>query len=134
MLAVPYLIQTKGCIVNVSSIIGLRSFPNVLSYGISKSAIDQFTKCCALDLAPKQVRVNSVNPGVIVTELHKRGGMDDEAYAKFLERSSATHPLGRPGQVDEVAGTIAFLASDNASFITGAQVPVDGGKHAACPR
>ncbi|XP_064600953.1 3-oxoacyl-[acyl-carrier-protein] reductase FabG-like [Liolophura sinensis] len=134
MLAVPYLIQTKGSIVNVSSVNGLRSFPGVLSYCMSKSAVDQFTRCTALELAPKQVRVNSVNPGVVVTELQKRGGLNDEAYAKFLERSKETHALGRPGQPDEVARTIAFLASDDASFITGACLPVDGGRHAMCPR
>ncbi|KDR18660.1 uncharacterized protein LOC110830644 [Zootermopsis nevadensis] len=134
MLAVPYLIQTKGNVVNVSSVNGIRSFPGVLSYCMSKAAVDQFTRCVALDLAPKQVRVNSVNPGVVVTELQKRGGMDSEAYEMFLERSKHTHALGRPGQPDEVARAIAFLASDSASFITGETMPVDGGRHAMCPR
>lgn len=134
MLAVPHLVKTKGSIVNVSSVNGVRSFGGVLAYCMSKSAIDQFTRCTAIELAPKQVRVNSVNPGVIITEIHKRGGMDEEAYQKFLERCKTTHALGRPGQVDEVANTIAFLASDSASFITGAQIPVDGGRHAMCPR
>ena len=63
MLAVPHLIKTQGCIVNVSSVNGLRSFPGVLAYNISKSALDQLTRCVALELAPKKVRVNSVNPG-----------------------------------------------------------------------
>lgn len=134
MLAVPHLIQTKGSIVNVSSVNGIRSFPNVLAYNMSKSALDQFTRCTALELAPKQVRVNSVNPGVTVTELQKRGGLDEEAYTKFLERSKETHALGRPGQPEEVARAIAFLASDDSSYITGASLPVDGGRHAMCPR
>ncbi|KAL5010583.1 hypothetical protein ScPMuIL_012888 [Solemya velum] len=134
MLAVPHLIQTKGNVVNVSSVNGIRSFANVLAYNMSKSAVDQFTRCTALELASKQIRVNSVNPGVIVTELQRRAGLDDEAYKKFLERSTQTHPLGRPGTADEVARSIAFLASDEASFITGAQLPIDGGRHAACPR
>ncbi|KAL3891901.1 hypothetical protein ACJMK2_004143 [Sinanodonta woodiana] len=134
MLCVPHLVQTKGNIVNVSSVNGIRSFPNVLAYCMSKSAVDQLTRCCALDLAPKQVRVNSVNPGVIVTEIHKRGGLNEEAYQKFLERTKFTHALGRPGQVEEVASMIAFLASDDASFITGVQIPIDGGRHAMCPR
>lgn len=134
MLAVPYLIKSKGNIVNVSSVNGIRSFPGMLTYCMSKSAVDQFTNCVALDLAPKQVRVNSVNPGVIVTELQKRGGMNEEAYAKFLERSKETHPLGRPGVAEEVANTITFLASELASFITAVNVPVDGGRHAVCPR
>ncbi|GLH02339.1 Dehydrogenase/reductase SDR family protein 7-like [Gryllus bimaculatus] len=134
MLAVPHLITTKGNIVNVSSVNGLRSFPGVLAYNMSKSAVDQLTRCVALELASKKVRVNSVNPGVIITELQKRGGLNDESYNMFLERSKETHALGRPGNTEEVARAIAFLASDDASFITGANLPVDGGRHAMCPR
>lgn len=92
------------------------------------------TNCVALELADKKVRVNSVCPGVIETELHKRGGMDQLAYQKFLEHCQKTHALGRAGNVDEVAAAIAFLASDEASFITAVQLPVDGGRHAMCPR
>lgn len=133
-LAVPHLIQTKGNVVNLSSVCGIRSFPNVLAYNMSKSAVDQFTNCVALELADKGIRVNSVCPGVIKSELHKRGGMDDEAYDIFLEHCKKTHALGRTGNVEEVAAAIAFLASDSASFITGVQLPVDGGRHAMCPR
>ncbi|XP_034115471.2 uncharacterized oxidoreductase TM_0325-like [Drosophila albomicans] len=134
ILATPELIKTKGNIVNVSSVCGLRSFPGVLAYNVSKSAVDQFTRCVARELASKGVRVNCVNPGVIITELQKRGGLDDDAYAKFLERSKETHALGRPGEVGEVAAAIAFLASEDASFSTGVNLPVDGGRHAMCPR
>ncbi|XP_023019191.2 3-oxoacyl-[acyl-carrier-protein] reductase FabG-like [Leptinotarsa decemlineata] len=133
MLAVPHLIKTKGNIVNVSSVNGLRSFQGVLTYCMSKAAVDQFTRCTALDLASKQVRVNSVNPGVIRTNIHRKSGQSEE-YAAFLKRCQLTHALGRPGEVDEVARLIVFLASDDASFITGATVPVDGGRHAMCPR
>ena len=80
MSATPELIKTKGNIVNISSVNGIRSFPGVLAYNISKAAVDQFTRCIALELAPKQVRVNSVNPGVTITELQKRGGLSDEKY------------------------------------------------------
>lgn len=134
MLAVPHLIKTNGCIVNVSSVNGIRSFPGVLAYNLSKAAVDQLTRCVALELAAKNVRCNCVNPGVTVTNLHKRGGMDAETYAKFLEHSKTTHAMGRAGDADEVAAAIEFLASDAASFITGASLPVDGGRHAMCPR
>ncbi|XP_055855039.1 3-oxoacyl-[acyl-carrier-protein] reductase FabG-like [Episyrphus balteatus] len=133
-LVIPHLIKSKGNIVNVSSVAGIRSFVNALSYCVSKAALDQFTKCVALEMAPYNVRVNSVNPGVVVTEVHKRAGMDDEAYAKYLEHSKSTHALGRVGNVNEVAPAIAFLASDAASFITGALLAIDGGKSAMCPR
>ena len=106
----------------------------MLAYNVSKAALDQFTRCVSLELAAKQVRVNSVNPGVIITELQKRGGLDQEKYDKFLEHSKTTHALGRPGEAAEVARAIVFLASDDASFSTGVTLPVDGGRHAMCPR
>ncbi|KAM7363621.1 3-oxoacyl-[acyl-carrier-protein] reductase FabG-like [Cochliomyia hominivorax] len=134
MLATPDLIKSKGNIVNVSSVNGIRSFPGVLAYNISKMGVDQFTRCVALELAVKGVRANCVNPGVTVTNLHKRGGMDADTYAKFLEHSKNTHALGRPGTADEVADAICFLASDLASFTTGVSLAVDGGRHAMCPR
>ncbi|XP_072753477.1 3-oxoacyl-[acyl-carrier-protein] reductase FabG-like isoform X2 [Anoplolepis gracilipes] len=133
-LAVPHLIKTKGNIVNVSSVTGLRSFPGCLAYCMSKSAVDQFTRCIALELGPKQVRVNAVNPGVVITNLHRTSGMNEEQLKAFFDHSKDTHVLGRTGDVTEVAKTIAFLASDDASFITGATLPVDGGRHAMCPR
>jgi len=133
-LAVPHLIKTKGNIVNVSSVMGLRSCVGLLSYCMSKAALDQFTRCVALELASKQVRVNSVNPGVIATDIMKRRGVSEEQLESFYEYCKTTHPLGRIGDVSEVARTIAFLASDNAGYITGATLPVDGGKHAMSPR
>lgn len=126
--AIPFLEKTKGNIVNVSSVAGLRSFPGVLAYCVSKAAIDQLTRCTSLELAPKQIRVNAVNPGVVVTELHKRSGMDEESYAAFLEKSRQTHPLGRAGSADEIADLILFLASDKAGWITGATYSIDGGR------
>merc|ERR1719431_1379203 len=126
MLAVPHLIKTQGNIVNVSSVNGIRSFPGVLAYNVSKAALDQFTRCVALELASKKIRVNSVNPGVIVTQLQRTGGLDEERYAKFLEHSKSTHALGRVGQPEEVAKAICFLASDDATFSTGVCLPVDG--------
>ena len=100
------LVERKGNVVNVSSVNGLRAFPNVLAYCASKAALDQFTHCVALEMAPKGVRINAVNPGVTLTHLHRVSGMNDEAYAAFLERSKTTHPLGRVGQPEEVADLI----------------------------
>ena len=132
--AAPTLIERRGNVVNVSSVTGLRAFPGVLAYCVSKAAVDQLTRCAALELAAKGVRVNAVNPGVVVTEIHRRGGMTDEEYAAFLERSKQTHPLGRVGQADEIAELVLFLASDRASWITGASYSIDGGRGQTCAR
>jgi NAD(P)-dependent dehydrogenase (short-subunit alcohol dehydrogenase family) len=132
--ALPSLIERRGNIVNVSSVTGLRAFPGVLAYCVSKAALDQLTRCSALELAAKGVRVNAVNPGVVVTEIHKRGGMNDEAYAAFLEHSKTTHPLGRTGRPDEIATLVLYLASDQASWITGATYSIDGGRSQTCAR
>ncbi|HXT61698.1 MAG TPA: SDR family oxidoreductase [Pyrinomonadaceae bacterium] len=133
-LCAPHLIHTKGNVVNISSVTGLRSFPGVLAYCVSKAGLDQLTRCAALELAAKGVRVNAVNPGVVVTEIHKRGGMNDEAYAKFLEHSRTTHPLGRVGAPSEIADLVLFLASEKASWITGATYSIDGGRALTCAR
>lgn len=132
--AAPHLLATKGCVVNVSSVNGMRVFPNVMAYNVSKAALDHLTRCAAIELAPKGVRVNSVNPGVTVTNLHKRSGFSEEQYAAFLERSKETHPLGRPGQPQDIVGAILFMASDQASWITGESMPIDGGRHLTCAR
>jgi NAD(P)-dependent dehydrogenase (short-subunit alcohol dehydrogenase family) len=132
--AAPHLVARRGAIVNVSSVTGLRAFPGLAAYCASKSAVDQLTRCAALDLAPKGVRVNAVNPGVVVTNLHRRSGMAEEQYAKFLERSKETHPVGRPGQPEEIAELILFLASERSGWITGETIAIDGGRHLTCAR
>jgi NAD(P)-dependent dehydrogenase (short-subunit alcohol dehydrogenase family) len=118
----------------VSSVTGTRSFPGVLAYCVSKAGVDHLTRCAALELAPKGIRVNAVNPGVVVSNLHRRSGMTEENYAAFLERSKETHPLGRAGQADEIADLIVFLASSRAGWITGETVAIDGGRHLTCAR
>jgi NAD(P)-dependent dehydrogenase (short-subunit alcohol dehydrogenase family) len=132
--AAPALIASRGAVVNVSSVTGLRAFPGVLAYCVSKAGLDQLTRCAALELAAKGVRVNAVNPGVVVTNLHRRSGMAEDSYAAFLERSRDTHPLGRAGNADEIAELIAFLASDRAGWITGETISIDGGRHLTCAR
>lgn len=132
--SLPLLESAKGNVVNVSSVAGVRAFPNLLAYCVSKAAVDQLTRCAALDLAPKGIRVNAVNPGVVVTNLHRRGGMPEENYEKFLEHSKSTHPLGRVGQAHEVADLIYFLASENAGWITGVTYEIDGGRALTCAR
>jgi NAD(P)-dependent dehydrogenase (short-subunit alcohol dehydrogenase family) len=133
-LAIPHLEETRGNIVNVSSVTGIRAFPGVLAYCVSKAGVDQLIRCAALELAPKGIRVNAVNPGVIITNLHRRGGMDNQRYGAFLEHSKTTHPLGRVGTPEDVANLIVFLASEKAGWITGATHPVDGGRHQTCAR
>jgi NAD(P)-dependent dehydrogenase (short-subunit alcohol dehydrogenase family) len=132
--AFPHLKTRKGAVVNVSSVNGRRVFPGLAAYNTSKGALDHLTRGAAIDWAPHGVRVNAVNPGVTVTNLHRRAGLDEEKYAAFLARSKETHPLGRPGQVNDVASLIVFLASDQAEFITGETVAVDGGRHLTCAR
>jgi len=121
-------------IVNVSSIAGLRASTGSLAYKISKAAMDQLTRCSALELAPKGIRVNSVNPGVIDTDFFVNSGLSEKASDNFVkEKSKKIHALGRCGQPEEVAKAIAFLASLDASFICGQTLAVDGGRSITCP-
>ena len=132
--AAPHLSASRGSVVNVSSVTGLRAFPGVLAYCVSKAGIDQLTRCAALELAPNGVRVNAVNPGVVVTNLHRRSGMAEDSYASFLDRAKTTHPLGRLGTADEIAELIYFLASPASGWITGETIAIDGGRHLTCAR
>lgn len=128
------LVKSKGAVVNLSSVTGTRVFPGLVAYCVSKSAVDQLTRCAALEMAAAGVRVNAVNPGVVVSNLHKRGGMDDAKYAAFLEHSKETHPMGRPGTPEDVASLIRFLLSTESGWITGITANVDGGRHLTCLR
>ncbi len=133
-LTMPHLAARRGNVVNVSSVTGLRAFPGVLAYCVSKAGVDQLTRCAALELAPQGIRVNAVNPGVVRTEVHRRAGMGEDKYAAFLEHSQTTHPLGRVGEAREVADLILFLASERAAWITGATYSIDGGRAQTCAR
>lgn len=135
--SIPFLKQSSSefpsSIINISSVNGKQAFRGCASYCASKAAVDQLTRCASLDLAPFNIRVNAVNPGVVETPLQRRGGMSDENYHAFLERSiNITHPLaaalGRVAQPEEVGELISFLASRNAAFITGECIAIDGGR------
>lgn len=113
--------QKNGSIVHVSSIAGLDGFPGQLEYSASKAALTLATKKLASELSSSSIRVNGVAPGIIATDMGAQ--VDDELRQRVFEASA----LGRVGQASEVAETIAFLASDRASYITGQTIRVDGG-------
>ena len=116
-----------GAIVNMSSVNAVLAIPNQVPYVVSKGGINQLTKVMALALAPHGIRVNALGPGTILTELAKTAVLGNrEAERKILSRT----PLGRLGEPEEVARAAAFLASDDASYITGETIFIDGGRRA----
>lgn len=117
--AIPYLEKTKGNVLNVSSTAGLKAVQNLLSYCISKAALDQLTKCSALDLAPKGIRVNSINPAAIRTPLYRSLGIDSKEEQEMFDTYKARYPMGRVGEVSDTNAAIEYLTGDSASFITG---------------
>jgi NAD(P)-dependent dehydrogenase (short-subunit alcohol dehydrogenase family) len=122
--AIPHILETKGAIVNTSSVAGVKSHPYSAAYCASKGGVVQLTRALAVEYGRKDVRINCVCPGGVNTPLIGRftlpEGVSMDALAKIM-------PLGRMGEPDEVAGTIAFLASDDATYINGATIVVDGG-------
>lgn len=126
--AIPHLKGRPGAnIVNVSSVTGRRPYANLAPYCVAKAGLDMLTECLALELAPHGVRVNAINPGVVVSNLHRATGTVPD-YAAFLERSKHTHPLGFVGEPQDAAELIAFLVSDRARWITGGLYALDGGR------
>lgn len=127
-LCVPYLEKTKGNIVNISSTAGLNPQNNLTTYCMSKAALNQFSRCASLDLAPKGIRVNAINPAVIRTPIHESFLGSAENAEKFMTEYGKKYPVGRIGEVSDTSAAIAYLASDQtAAFITGILLPVDGG-------
>jgi NAD(P)-dependent dehydrogenase (short-subunit alcohol dehydrogenase family) len=131
LVAEPMKRQGGGAIVNISSISSWVAQPNRWTYNTAKGAVTQLTRCAALDLAPHKIRVNSVSPGWIWTrEVDKAAGGD---RAKYDPVWGQFHMLGRMGHPVEIAGPTLFLLSDDASFITGTDLPVDGGYNGLGP-
>ena len=115
----------QGSIVNMSSVNGVLAIPTIAGYNVSKGGINQLTRVMALSLADKGIRVNAVAPGTIATELAAKAVLtSEEAKARIMSRT----PMRRLGVPSEIADTVAYLASDAASYITGEIVVVDGGR------
>ncbi len=126
--AIPCMLKAgKGAIVNVSSVQGLASQPNVVAYATSKHAMIGLTRAMAVDLAPKGIRVNCVCPGTVDTPMIRWIIEQDENPSRLEKILNAMHPIGRIGRASEIGEVIAFLASDRASFMTGSIITVDGG-------
>jgi meso-butanediol dehydrogenase/(S,S)-butanediol dehydrogenase/diacetyl reductase len=121
--ALPHLLKTRGCIVNVSSVSGLRADWGMSAYNASKGAVSQLTRAMALDYTSKGVRVNAVAPSFTLSEMTRGAAKNKRVMEKFKDRM----PLGRVLLPEDIAAAIAFLASDDAKAISGVILPVDGG-------
>ena len=122
--AAAQMVAHGGAIINMSSVNAVLSIPAITPYTVCKGGVLQLTKSMALSLAPHGIRVNAVGPGTIATEMGKSMMADDAARRRVLSRT----PMGRPGEPDEVASVCVFLASDDASYVTGETIYVDGGR------
>ena len=125
--ALPLLRKTKGSIINITSVVAGDPIPAFLIYSSTKGAVLTFTRGLAKALAADGIRVNAVSPGPIETPFFDKVDMSEEDKAGLGDAISEMVPLGRFGTADEVAGIVSFLASDRASYVTGAQYKVDGG-------
>jgi NAD(P)-dependent dehydrogenase (short-subunit alcohol dehydrogenase family) len=127
--AIPYMKeQEKGSIINLSSIYGIISAPDIPPYHASKGAVRLMTKTDALHYAKFGIRVNSVHPGFIWTPLVEKMGEESEGgVEKFREKLDSLHPVGHVGEPDDIAWGIVYLSSDEAKFLTGSELVIDGG-------
>ncbi|CAG2110946.1 unnamed protein product, partial [Medioppia subpectinata] len=126
-LSVEHLEKTKGNIINMSSIAGLKPFSGFSVYCMSKCALDMFTKCLALELGPKGIRVNAINPGHVKTQFLEVVGYSKSQSDARYEELASKYPLSRVGESIDIANAVLFLASDEASFVTGINFSSDGG-------
>ena len=122
----PYIIRSKGTIINISSIGATHAAPNISMYIGAKAAISSFTRGWALDLAKDGVRVNAVAPGAVETNIWNVPGLTPEQSAAHEKSLVEGIPMGRMAQPDEIANVVVFLASDQASYVSGAVFAVDG--------
>jgi 3-oxoacyl-[acyl-carrier protein] reductase len=113
-----------GSVINIGSVASEQTPPTSAVYSGTKGAVDAITRVLAKELGPKKIRVNSVNPGPVVTEGFKSGGIEGSDFEKSMIQST---PLGRIGQPDDVATVVAFLASDDARWVTGSLLQAAGG-------
>ena len=118
------LLSDGASVINVSSVSAYMATPITSIYSATKAALNSYTRTTAIELAPRKIRVNTINPGPITTEINNKGGNSmDEFMESIIERV----PLKRFGTASEVAKLIGFLASDDAAFITGSDIKIDGG-------
>ncbi|GAA0196537.1 SDR family oxidoreductase [Fulvivirga kasyanovii] len=121
------ILNDGGSIINLSSVNAYTGMPNTSIYGATKAALNSYTRAAATELAPRKIRVNVVNPGPVATPIFSKTGMSEEQLKGMGEMMQNRIPLKRYGKPEEIAEMVAFLASDKASFITGAEYNVDGG-------
>lgn len=127
--ALPYLLKTKGTVINFSSILASRPVNGLGPYSASKAAVEMITKSLAMELAPRGVRVMCISPATIQTNFHTSAGMSEAAAAAYYESSCNTHPIGRIGQPEDISELVLFLAdSTKSGFMTGSVIHVDGGR------
>jgi NAD(P)-dependent dehydrogenase (short-subunit alcohol dehydrogenase family) len=121
------IINNGGSIINLSSINAYTGMPNTAIYAASKAALNAYTRTASTELAPRKIRVNSVNPGPTYTPIFGKTGMAEDQLNEFAGAMQNRIPLKRFGQPEDIAKLVTFLASDDASFITGGEYNIDGG-------
>lgn len=121
------ILNDGASIINLSSINAYTGMPNTAIYAASKAALNSYTRTAATELAPRKIRINSVNPGPIATPIFEKTGLDEEQLKGLGQAMQDRIPLKRYGQPEEIAKLVSFLASDDASFITGSEYNIDGG-------
>jgi len=121
------LMQSGSAIVFTTSCLNQLGLPSMAAYSASKAALRSLTRTLAAELKDQGIRVNAVSPGPIQTPLYSKFGMSDEELDEFAQGVAAQVPMGRFGQAEEIAGAVTFLASGQASYITGEEIAVDGG-------